>query len=84
MDFSFKRAKRGKVVLWIHPISGEYRVPPDDQVEMPLRYRMQGYERKEFNSYFEHMAWMKSKGLVNHATEDVPDDGDIQRNKWGY
>jgi len=80
-----KRRKRvGKPVIWIHPVTGDYKIPPADDCPIPDRYKLQGYERREFNSYFEHSAWCKSKGLVNHYAEDVRDDGDIQKNRWGY
>lgn len=82
--FVKKRYKVGKPVVYIHPVTGDYKIPASEEQEMPLRYKMQGYERREFNSYFEHAAWCKSKGLVNHYAEDVRDDGDVQKNRWGY
>lgn len=80
-----KRRKEGKAVVWLHPITGEYRIPPTDDAPMPSRYELQGFIRKEFNSYFEHQAWCKKVGLRNHAAEDVKDDGDLlKKNAWGY
>lgn len=82
--FVRKRKKVGKPVMYIHPVTGEYRVPASDEQEMPLRYKMLGYERREFNSYHEHAAWCKSKGLVNHYIEGIGDDKDAQVSRWGY
>ena len=76
---------KDRPVLWIHPVTGEYKVPGRNDVEMPLQYKMQGYERREFNSYFEHQQWMRSKGLVNHAAEGISVDRDaLGKNRWGY
>jgi hypothetical protein len=84
-NFVRKYHKHGKPTVWIHPVTGDYKIPPTDDTVMPLRYRMLGYEVREFHSYHEHQRWMKSKGLVCHATEDVRDDGDLLgKNKWGY
>lgn len=70
--------------IWVHPVNGEPRFPMGDE-DMPLRYRMQGYEEVIFNSYFDHQRWCKSKGLVNHAAEGVLADGDLLgTNRWGY
>jgi len=77
--------KQGKPVVWLNPITGDYKIPPRDDLPMPSRYELQGYVRKVFDSYFEHQSWMKKVGLVNHAAEDVRNDGDIlNRNRWGY
>ena len=77
--------KVGKPTIWIHPVTGEYKIPMHETDPMPQRYRDQGFERRVFNSYFEHKRWMESKGLICHATEDVPDDGDaLGKNRWGY
>lgn len=72
-------------VVWIHPVTGEYRIPGRNDIEMPLHYKMRGFEEKRFESYFEHKQWMKSKGLVNHAAEgiDVTSDA-LGKNRWGY
>lgn len=72
-------------MIWIHPVTGDYKVPPTNDVEMPLRYKMQGYEERRFNSYAEHNRWCKSKGLVSHAAEGVRAYEDaLGKNKWGY
>jgi len=76
-NFVRTRKKNGKPVIYIHPITGDYKVPMEPDAAMPLRYKMQGYERREFNSYFEHNAWCRSKGLVNHYAEGVRNDDDV-------
>ena len=75
---------KDRPVIYIHPVTGDYKIPGRNDVEMPLRYKMQGYERREFASYHEHAAWCKSKGLVNHAIEGIKEDQDIQKNRWNY
>lgn len=78
------RKENRKPRIWIHSVTGELRYPMGDE-PMPLRYKMQGYEEKVFESYFEHQRWCKSKGLVNHAAEGIRNDGDILgKNRWGY
>lgn len=82
--FVKKFRKAGKVVVWENSLTGEYAIPMHDDDPMPTRYQMRGLERKELN-YWEHKAFCKRHGLVNHAMEDVPDDGDILgKNRWGY
>ena len=77
--------KRDQPTVWIHPVTGEYRIPGRNDIAMPLRYKMLGYEEKRFNSYFEHQTWMKSKGLINHAAEGIPVHEDaLKKNRWGY
>lgn len=77
--------KSDQPMIWIHPVTGDYKVPPTNTAEMPLRYRMQGYEERRFNSYWEHQQWMKSKGLVNHRAEGIAVHEDVlKKNKWGY
>lgn len=72
-------------VIWINPVTGEYRIPGRNDAEMPQHYRDRGFEVRRFNSYFEHVQWMKSKGLINHAAEGIKDDEDaLGKNKWGY
>lgn len=72
-------------LIWVHPLTGDYKIPPTNDVEMPLRYKMQGYEERRFNSYMEHARWCASKNLVNHASEGVSVDKDaLGTNKWGY
>lgn len=85
MDVQFPKSKKhGKPVVWMNPVTGEYRIPPSDDVDMPLRYQMRGYVRHEFTSYFEHQAWMRKVGLRNHAAEDVRNDGDLLgKDRWG-
>ena len=74
-----------KPVIYIHPVTGEYRIPGRNDTDMPLRYKMLGFERKEFSSYFEHQRWMRSKGLINHAAEGIPVHEDaLKKNNWGY
>lgn len=76
---------KDRPVIWINPITGEYRIPGRNDIDVPLHYKMRGFERREFNSYWEHKAWMKSKGLVNHAAEGIKEDEDcLKKNKWGY
>ena len=76
---------KDRPVIYIHPVTGDYKIPGRNDVEMPLRYKMQGYERREFDSYFEHQRWMKSKGLVNHAAEGIREHEDaLGKNRWGY
>lgn len=79
------RKENRKPRIWIHPVSGELRYPMADE-PMPLRYKMQGYEERVFESYFEHQRWCKDKGLINHAAEGVADHEDVlgRRNRWGY
>lgn len=77
--------KKDRPVIYIHPVTGDYKVPMKAEVDMPLRYKMLGYERKEFDSYFDHQRWMRSKGLICHKTEDISVDKDaLGTNKWGY
>lgn len=80
-----QRRRVGKVVVWEHdpPIPGEYRIPPSDDAPMPSRYQIQGFVRKEL-TYWEHKAFCKRHGLVNHQMEDVRNDDDLQKNRWGY
>lgn len=79
-----KRPKHGKAVVWENDITGEYRIPPTDDAPMPSRYQIRGFVRKEL-TYWEHKAFCKRHGLVNHALEDVRNDGDaLGKNKWGY
>lgn len=75
---------KDRPVIYIHPVTGEIKYPMKGDVEMPLRYKMLGYERREFNSYLEHASWCRSKGLVNHAVEGISVDIDAQKNRWGY
>ncbi len=72
-----RRKKSGNPVVYIHPVTGEYEIPMNPDVPIPLRYAVRGFIKKEFTSYHEHTSWMKQVGLVNHATEDVRNDGDI-------
>lgn len=80
------RQKYGRVVVWEkdNPVPGDYKIPPADNAPMPSRYQIQGYIRKELN-YWEHKAFCKRHGLVNHAMEDIRNDGDVlDKNAWGY
>lgn len=76
---------KDKPVVWLHPVDGRYEIPPRNDVPMPSRYEMQGFVRKEFDSYFEHAQWCKKVGLVNHGAEGISVDKDaLGKNKWGY
>lgn len=86
MDVHFPKSRKyGKVVVWEkdNPIPGDYKIPPVDDAPMPSRYEIQGYKRKEL-SYWDHKAFCKRHGLVNHAMEGVRDDNDLQVSRWGY
>lgn len=83
--FERTRKKYGKPIVWVHPLTGEYRIPPDEDAPMPERYKMQGYEVREFSSYFEHQKWCRDHGLVNHFVEGIKEDQDaLNKNRWGY
>lgn len=84
--FVKNKKKVGRVVVWEkdNPLPGDYKIPMHDDDPMPSRYQIQGYVRKELN-YWEHKAFCKRHGLVNHLMEDVRDDGDaLGKNRWGY
>lgn len=70
-------ARLGIPVLWINDVTGDYKVPMDPDVDIPLRYKMQGFVRKEYPSYFEHKQICKKLGLVNHRDEGVRNDDDL-------
>lgn len=76
---------KDKPVIWLHPVTGDYKIPMHNTDPMPSRYEMAGYIRKEFDSSWEHASWMKKVGLVNHAAEGISVDKDaLGKNRWGY
>ena len=76
---------KDRAVVWENPITGEFKVPPDPDAPLPSRYEMQGFVRREFNSYFEHSAWCRKHGVVNHKVEGIHNDDDaLGKNRWGY
>lgn len=75
--------KNGKVVVWENDVTGEYRIPMFDDAPMPSRYEIRGFVRKEL-TYWEHKAFCKRHGLVNHAMEDIRNDEDVlKKDRWG-
>lgn len=72
-----KRNKRGNPVLWLNPVTGDYRVPMDPDAPIPDKYKALGLERREFTSYHEHQSVCKKLGLVNHYDEDIRNDDDL-------
>lgn len=73
-----------KPVVWVHPQTGEIKYPGRNDADMPLQYKAQGYERKEFTSYHEHQAFCRKNGLVNHRAEGIPVDKDVKKSRFGY
>lgn len=72
-------------MVWEHPVTGEYKIPPSNDAQMPSRYELQGYVERRFSSYYEHAAWCRKHGLVNHQAEGITVDKDaLGKNKWGY
>lgn len=86
MDWFVKaRKKYGNPVVYVHPITGDYRIPLAPDEPMPERYKLQGYERREFTSYLEHQKWCNDHNLVNKYAEGISNEDDILgKNKWGY
>lgn len=77
--------KKDRPVIYYNPVTGDYKIPMRTDVPMPSRYQMQGYERVEFNSYLEHAAWCRKRGLVNHMAEGIKvEDDALGKNRWGY
>jgi hypothetical protein len=59
-------------VVWENPHNGEVRYLHTDHMES--HYKSQGFEKKEFPSYYEHKKWCDEHGVVNHALEGIKDE----------
>lgn len=71
---SYKRSAQllEKPTVWENPTTGEKRFLHTDYMEK--HYTSQGFEKREFNSYFEHKKWCDDNGYVNHAVEGIKDE----------
>lgn len=61
-----------KPSVYENPTTGEKRFLHTDY--MAKHYESQGFQKREFNSYYEHKKWCDQNGYVNHAVEGIKDE----------